>query len=447
MKKDTKLLKKNLNLKYSNRRDKYGLTILKGSRVVRIIKKDNELFFKMYKQKIFKKMIDNEFILPFKIYESTKLDYIFVIQNKIPIIVNPSEWSPTMFIDAAKLILRVERFLKDYNITFDDAHPWNILFKDGKPFVSDLGAFNFKNTSLHWDIKFKNKLWPCVTLYKSFFHNPIILMLSGKAAFVRQNFHNWYPFSNSDTFLVLLKNPQLWFLYIGNFLKEILIEKINSFLNKINLNVSNLYYLNFKKFLTEIEKKFLKNIDRKEFISDENYINNFIVKFINKLNHGNLIIFESEIVKKKEFKNKISQRILFLSDNDEFIDKLYKEYRGIYDLAVVDIRTPATSSGPNNLWISSMFNRFKCTNGIFYFDLEKIIIVKCLTITELLDFVKLLVKEKKLLIFKKIKKLKYFNDRDFGQTSDTLIIENINLKFTNSKIIKKSEDILIIEIY
>ena len=169
MKKDTKLIKKNLNLKFSDRRDKYGFTVLKGSRVVRIIKKDNELFFKMYNQKILKQMIDNEFILPFKIYESTKSDYIFVIQNKIPIIVNPSEWSPAMFIDAAKLILRVERFLKDHNLTFDDVHPWNILFKDGKPFITDLGAFNFKNTSLHWDIKFKNKLWPCVTLYKAFF--------------------------------------------------------------------------------------------------------------------------------------------------------------------------------------------------------------------------------------------------------------------------------------
>ena len=132
MKKDTKLIKKNLNLKFSDRRDKYGFTVLKGSRVVRIIKKDNELFFKMYNQKILKQMIDNEFILPFKIYESTKSDYIFVIQNKIPIIVNPSEWSPAMFIDAAKLILRVE-ILKDHNLTFDDVHPWNILFKDGKP--------------------------------------------------------------------------------------------------------------------------------------------------------------------------------------------------------------------------------------------------------------------------------------------------------------------------
>ena len=203
MKKDTKLIKKNLNLKFSDRRDKYGFTVLKGSRVVRIIK-DNELFFKMYNQKILKQMIDNEFILPFKIYESTKSDYIFVIQNKIPIIVNPSEWSPAMFIDAAKLILRVERFLKDHNLTFDDVHPWNILFKDGKPFITDLGAFNFKNTSLHWDIKFKNKLWPCVTLYKAFFHNSIILMLSGKAAFVRQNFHNRYPFSKTH-FIILLK--------------------------------------------------------------------------------------------------------------------------------------------------------------------------------------------------------------------------------------------------
>ena len=203
------------------------------------------------------------------------------------------------------------------------------------------------------------------------------------------------------------------------------------------LNISNLYYLNFNKFLIEIEKKLLKNIDKKKIISDENYINNFIIKFINKLNYGNLIIFESEIVKKKEIKKKFGQRILFLSENDKLIDKLYKEYRGMYDLAVVDIRTPATSSGPNNLWISSMFERFKCTNGIFYFDLEKIIIVKSLKITELLDFVKLLAKEKKLLIFKKIKKLKYFSDRDFGQTSDTLIIENVKLKFTNSKILKK----------
>ena len=136
---------------------------------------------------------------------------------------------------------------------------------------------------------------------------------------------------------------------------------------------------------------------------------------------------------------------MFLSENDKLIDKLYKEYRGMYDLAVVDIRTPATSSGPNNLWISSMFERFKCTNGIFYFDLEKIIIVKSLKITELLDFVKLLAKEK-IVNFKKIKKLKYFSDRDFGQTSDTLIIENVKLKFTNSKILKRVKIFLIIEI-
>ena len=126
--------------------------------------------------------------LSFLLKFMNQLNQIVFLLYKIPIIVNPSEWSPTMFIDAAKLILRVERFLKDHNLTFDDVHPWNILFKDGKPFITDLGAFNFKNTSLHWDIKFKNKLWPCVTLYKAFFHNSIILMLSGKAAFVGKIF-------------------------------------------------------------------------------------------------------------------------------------------------------------------------------------------------------------------------------------------------------------------
>ena len=137
---------------------------------------------------------------------------------------------------------------------------------------------------------------------------------------------------------------------------------------------------------------------------------------------------------------------MFLSENDKLIDKLYKNYRGMYDLAVVDIRTQLLLQAQIIYGLALCLKDLKCTNGIFYFDLEKIIIVKSLKITELLDFVKLLAKEKKLLIFKKIKKLKYFSDRDFGQTSDTLIIENVKLKFTNSKILKKSEDILIIEI-
>ena len=45
----------------------------------------------------------------------------------------------------------------------------------------------------------------------------------------------------------------------------------------------------------------------KKIISDENYINNFIIKFINKLNYGNLIIFESEIVKKKKLKKNLDK--------------------------------------------------------------------------------------------------------------------------------------------
>ncbi|WP_210412839.1 hypothetical protein, partial [Leptospira ognonensis] len=54
-----------------------------------------------------------------------------------------------MFILAVNLILCAESTVSKMNLTIDDPHPWNILFRNKCPYLIDLGAFNFRNTNLH----------------------------------------------------------------------------------------------------------------------------------------------------------------------------------------------------------------------------------------------------------------------------------------------------------
>ncbi len=85
----------------------------------------------------------------------------------------PSEWSAGMLFDAAHLTLDIATELASQGMTLHDAHPWNVLFRDGQPILVDLTSIAPASPNL---------AWPAHSQFVSHFRNPLRLHRAGLGA-------------------------------------------------------------------------------------------------------------------------------------------------------------------------------------------------------------------------------------------------------------------------
>ena len=91
-------------------------------------------------------LVEKNLILPIEIEDGMMIDGndfgIILSTQRIKNVINPTEWSYSMFRDAADLVIRLEKILKKYEYTLFDHHAYNVIFlPDGSCRHIDLGSY------------------------------------------------------------------------------------------------------------------------------------------------------------------------------------------------------------------------------------------------------------------------------------------------------------------
>jgi len=115
-------------------------------------------------------------------------------------------------------------------------------------------------------------------------------------------------------------------------------------------------------------------------------------------------------------------RLLVVSPDDALIDGLYRLAPGRMTVAVMDLRSPTPGAGPGNRWISPAVERYKSEVGVFFFDLEELVIEKCLTVSELIQAARNMSDVAALIVFGKLPHDHDVTGRDYGQTADQVLL-------------------------
>lgn len=414
---------------YPDRRDRYGYTILSRSRAIRAIKRnDDEAVRRLIDTDVLDTLVTAQAILPPRIVRGRQDEYVFLVQKRIRPALVPSEWSPTMFADAAQLVLRAEKALCPHGMTVDDPHPWNILFDEGKPYIVDMGAFNVVGTGLHWSAKQDADIWPAASVFNAFFLNVIALTAAGRGHQVRRALTDWNPIPGSDTALLLLKTPAALFqflairLHIGIFRWAWrLLAPVVSASRKTKFKSAYLTMLRrFVERMRACVARQMTTVDTGTNISAGTA--DVIRSLIDQYPSGQILVFGANL-KTVDFIHHAAgtARLLVVSPDDALIDSLYRSAPGRMAVAVMDLRSPTPGAGPGNRWISPAVERYKSEVGVFFFDLEELVIEKCLTVTELIQAAQNM-SDVALIVFGKLPRDNHASGRDYGQTADQVLL-------------------------
>jgi len=438
-----------LNRVYPDRRDRYGFTILSRSRAIRAIKRcDDEAITRLLNTDVLQTLVSAKAILPLRIVRGNQDNYIFLVQKRIRPAVVPSEWSPTMFADAALLILHAEKTLYPYFMIVDDPHPWNVLFDEGKPYIIDMGAFNVVGTGLHWSAKLDDDIWPAGDVYNSLFLNAVALNAAGRSHFVRQALIDMNPLSGTDTALLLLKSPIINFQFLFIRLQTFIFRRLWSLLLPVSskklkkiLKISYLTVL--ERYVIRMRSSIVSRFSTFDTGSDMSASTADLVrKFIDQQSSSRLLIYGANS-NSVDYIHKISgiSKLLVVSPDEVFIDKLHRSCLDNVTVAVMGVRSPTPGAGPGNRWIVPAIERFRSNIGVFFFNLDELVIQKCMTVSELIQ-ISLLMCKKGLIIFEKLPIYNSISGRNYGQTSDSVLLSLLELNIENFEIVNNDSSVL-----
>lgn len=414
---------------YPDRRDRYGYTILSRSRAIRAIKGSNdEAVRRLIDTDVLNTLATAQVILSSRIVRGNQDEYVFLIQKRIRPALAPSEWSPTMFADAAQLVLRAEEALCSYGMTVDDPHPWNILFDEGKPYIVDMGAFNVADTGLHWSSKLDADIWPAASVFNAFFLNVVALAAAGRGHLVRRTLTDWNPISGSDTALLLLKSPATLFPFLATRLHIVIFRWAWRLLAPV---VSQPRKAKFKSAYLTMLRRYVERmracVVRQGAATDlgkniSPIMTDAIRKFLDKYSVRWILVFGANR-KTVGYIHHAAGRagLLVVSPDEALIDSLYRSASSRMAVAVMDLRSPTPGAGPGNRWISPAVERYKSEVGIFFFDLKELVIEKCLTVSELIQAA-LNMSDVALIVFSKLPRDNHASGRDYGQTADQVLL-------------------------
>lgn len=440
-----------LNRVYSDRRDRYGYTILSRTRAIRAIKKcDDKLFRRLIDTDVLSVLVRDQVILPLRIVCGSQDEYVFIVQKKIRPLIVPSEWSPTMFVDAALLILRAEKVLNPYGMMVDDPHPWNILFDKGNPYLIDMGSFNVAGTGVHWSVKLDTDIWPAGNVFNTLFLNAVTLIAAGRGRYVRHALTDYNPISGSDTVLLSLKSPLIILSYLTTIFQSFILRLIWRLfapfsLEYFKLKLKQAYVFVLRRYLLSLRESILGSksslgpstrisVDTLNIIHvifDQNPCKRFLVYGANRKIVDYMLNLSG------------SSDLLFLSPDEFFIDDLYRAPYDSLSAAIMDLRFPTPGSGPCNRWILPAIDRFRSDVGLYFFNLEELVIINCLTISELIHSAQNM-SETSFIFFSKLSGNISISGRDYGQTSDEVIIATIEQNFDLFKVILNNDSEMLV---
>lgn len=122
--------------------DPGGRVFLWKDQLYRGITYDNVDFIRqLFDEGIVQKLIDKGLLVQTEITDLSLEGYGLVLSHgTVPFVSYGYEWCADMLQDAARLIVNLELELSRYNLTLQDAHPWNILFNASQPVYIDFGS-------------------------------------------------------------------------------------------------------------------------------------------------------------------------------------------------------------------------------------------------------------------------------------------------------------------
>lgn len=148
--------------------------------------------------------------------------YNMLLQHELILVdLRPNQWSTEMFIDASKLILKVNKILSKYGFALQDAHAYNIMFKGTNPLYVDIGSFMPLEKGYTTLNSFAQE-------YPSYFHHYIKLIESNHIRLYRSLVNSYE--------MGFQLNDYLAFKYGEEFLKNKLFRRV------INIKYNSLYY-------------------------------------------------------------------------------------------------------------------------------------------------------------------------------------------------------------
>lgn len=415
---------------YPDRRDRYGFTFLSRSRAIRAVKKCNdEAVRRLIDTDVLETLVKAKVILAMRIVRGKQDEYVFFVQKRIRPVLVPSEWSPTMFVDAAQLVLLAEKELCAHDMTVDDPHPWNVLFDEGKPYIVDMGAFNIVGTRLHWSVKQETQIWPAASAFNAFFLNAVALAAAGRGHHVRRILTDWNPISGSDTALMLLKNPATLFSFLA-------VRSYTKILGSVWLLMTSAAFSNQRRKLKSVylavlnryvDRMRAKIIERMAIVGQGTNISvgtaYAIRLLIEHYSRPDLIVYGANLGTVDYIRDVAGPvRLLIVSPDDAFVDCVYRTESERLAVAVMDLRSPTPGTGPSNRWISPGIERFKSEVGIFFFNLEELILEKCLTVAELIQAARNMSDAGALIVFGKLPRENNISGRNYGQTEDQVLL-------------------------
>lgn len=414
---------------YPDRRDRYGYTALSRSRAIRAIKRsDDEAVRRLIDTDLLDTLVTAQAILPPRIVRGRQDEYVFLVQKRIRPAVVPSEWSSTMFADAAQLVLRAEKALCPHGMTVDDPHPWNVLFDEGKPYIVDMGAFNVVGTGLHWSAKLDDDIWPAASVFNGFFLNVVALAAAGRGHLIRRTLTDWNPISGSDTALLLLKSPATLFPFLVIRLHTVIFRWAWRLLTPVaseprKKKLRSAYLTALSRY---VERMRASTVRRMTVVDTDTNISadtaDAIRTLIDQYPSRCLLVYGASR-KSVDYIHHAAgtARILVVSPDDALMDGLYRYAPGRMAVAVMDLRSPTPGAGPGNRWIAPAVERYKSEVGIFFFDLEELVIEKCLTVSELIQAARNMSDVAALIVFGKLPRDIDISGRDYGQTADKVL--------------------------
>ncbi|MBF9040337.1 hypothetical protein LSUCC0387_05455 [Rhodobacterales bacterium LSUCC0387] len=415
---------------YPDRRDRYGFTILSNSWAVRAIKRgDCDGAKLLIDTKALDALLAAQVVLKPKVVSGRQDEYVFLVQKRIRPAVVPSEWSPTMFADAAKLILDAEKALCYKDMTVDDPHPWNVLFDEGRPYIVDMGAFNIEGTGLHHPTQMETKIWPAASVFNAFFLNAVALAAAGRGHYIRRMLTDWNPFPGSDTALLLFKSPAALLLFLQIRFRMFVFNLAwrttkplapSSLKRKLKLA----YLDTISRYIERMRARIVQRMSNDDTLSVDTSVRPDVIKsFMDQHSSRRLILFGANARMTAGILNgSRSARTLVVSPDEELIDVLYRSALTQLTVAVMDLRSPTPGTGPGNRWILPATERFKTEVGVFFFDLEELVIEKCLTVSELVQAARDMSDICGLIVFKKLTDEISILGRNYGQTSDCVLM-------------------------
>lgn len=413
---------------YPDRRDRYGYTVLSRSRAIRAIKRSDDDVRHLIESDLLDILVSAQAILPPRLVRGRQDRYVFLVQKRIQPAVAPSEWSPTMFADAALLILRAEIALCPKGLTVDDPHPWNILFDAGKPYIVDMGAFNVAGTGVHWSAKLDADIWPAANVFNALFLNVLALVAAGRGHYVRRALTDWNPVSGSDTALLLLKSPADFLSFAAIRLQTVffrsawrLLAPAASAAQKTRLKSAYLAALD--KYLGRMRSRIVRRMPVVEpGASLSAGATSAIAALIARHPSRRTLVFGPSRHTVDLMQAAATGPLLVVSPDEALIEQLHRRASGRMAVAVMDLRSPTPGAGPGNRWISPAIERFRSEIGVFFFDLEELVIEKCLTVSELVQAADQLSETAALVIFTKLPADNTIAGRNYGQTTDQVLL-------------------------